>query len=109
MDYVLCSVGQMNFGVYGVTPLKANILQPLPERFRMEPYVLGNGFLAHSLGSLIVKGMMDPYKYASLLAQTIPPLCGIFSQDDGIYRQDYAKCHTADSVLVWIEEHKDER
>ncbi|GFW45195.1 DDE_3 domain-containing protein [Trichonephila clavipes] len=38
-----------------------------------------------------------------------PPLFAPFApQDDGIYQQDNAKCHTASSVREWFEEHGDE-
>ncbi|GBM39529.1 hypothetical protein AVEN_270712-1 [Araneus ventricosus] len=32
----------------------------------------------------------------------------IFPQNDGIYQQDNARCHTARSVCTWFEEHQDE-
>ncbi|GBM97306.1 hypothetical protein AVEN_27072-1 [Araneus ventricosus] len=32
----------------------------------------------------------------------------IFPQNDGIYQQDNARCHTARSVCAWFEEHQDE-
>ncbi|GFU04088.1 transposable element Tcb1 transposase [Trichonephila clavipes] len=31
-----------------------------------------------------------------------------FPQDDGIFQQDNARCHTAASVRAWFEEHQDE-
>ena len=54
-------------------------------------------FSWHSLGSLIiVEGTMDQYKYASVLADHVHPYMRIvFPQDDGIYQQDNARCHTA--------------
>ncbi|GFT28676.1 transposable element Tcb1 transposase [Trichonephila clavipes] len=54
-------------------------------------------FSWHSLGSLIiVEGMMDQYKCTSVLADLT-----VFPQDDGLYQQDNAKCHSAGSVRVW--------
>ncbi|GFX27711.1 transposable element Tcb1 transposase [Trichonephila clavipes] len=32
----------------------------------------------------------------------------VFPQDDGIFQQDNARCHTAASVRAWFEEHQDE-
>ncbi|GBN33969.1 hypothetical protein AVEN_130488-1 [Araneus ventricosus] len=32
----------------------------------------------------------------------------IFPQNDGIYQQDNARCHTARSVCAWFEERQDE-
>ncbi|GBM91921.1 hypothetical protein AVEN_132271-1 [Araneus ventricosus] len=32
----------------------------------------------------------------------------MFPQNDGIYQQDNARCHTARSVCAWFEEHQDE-
>ncbi|GBL86576.1 hypothetical protein AVEN_194831-1 [Araneus ventricosus] len=32
----------------------------------------------------------------------------IFPQNDGIYQQDNARCHTARNVCAWFEEHQDE-
>ncbi|GBN52542.1 hypothetical protein AVEN_185532-1 [Araneus ventricosus] len=32
----------------------------------------------------------------------------IFPQNDGIYQQDNARCHTARSVCAWFDEHQDE-
>ncbi|KFM75906.1 Transposable element Tcb1 transposase, partial [Stegodyphus mimosarum] len=56
-------------------------------------------FSWHSLGSLIiVEGTMDQYKYASVLADHVHPYMRIvFPQDDGIFQQDNARCHTAAS------------
>ncbi|KFM59722.1 Transposable element Tcb1 transposase, partial [Stegodyphus mimosarum] len=67
-------------------------------------------FSWHSLGSLIiVEGTMDQYKYASVLADHVHPYMRIvFPQDDGIFQQDNARCHTAASVRAWFEEHQDE-
>ncbi|GFX88378.1 transposable element Tcb1 transposase [Trichonephila clavipes] len=67
-------------------------------------------FSWHSLGSLIiVEGTMDQYKYASVLADHVHPYMRIvFPQDDGIFQQDNARCHTAVSVRAWFEEHQDE-
>ncbi|KFM59800.1 Transposable element Tcb1 transposase, partial [Stegodyphus mimosarum] len=57
-------------------------------------------FSWHSLGSLIiVEGTMDQYKYASVLADHVHPYMRIvFPQDDGIFQQDNARCHTAASL-----------
>ncbi|GFU85506.1 transposable element Tcb1 transposase [Trichonephila clavipes] len=71
----------------------------------------GLGMLSwHSLGSLIiVEGTIDQYKYASVLADHVPFLhAHCFTQDDGIFQQDNARCHTAASVRAWFEEHQDE-
>ncbi|KFM71212.1 Transposable element Tcb1 transposase, partial [Stegodyphus mimosarum] len=67
-------------------------------------------FSWHSLGSLIiVEGTMDQYKYASVLADHVHPYMRIvFPQDDGIFQQDNARCHTAASVRAWFEDHQDE-
>ncbi|GFX41209.1 transposable element Tcb1 transposase [Trichonephila clavipes] len=67
-------------------------------------------FSWHSLGSLIiVEGTIDQYKYASVLADHVHPYMRIvFPQDDGIFQQDNARCHTAASVRAWFEEHQDE-
>ncbi|GFX13012.1 transposable element Tcb1 transposase [Trichonephila clavipes] len=67
-------------------------------------------FSWHSLGSLIiVEGTTDQYKYASVLADHVQPYMRIvFPQDDGIFQQDNARCHTAASVRAWFEEHQDE-
>ena len=62
-------------------------------------------FSWHSLGALItVEGTMDQHKYAPcpILMRIVLP------QDDGIYQQDNATCHTARSVRAWIEEYQDE-
>ncbi|GFX32772.1 transposable element Tcb1 transposase [Trichonephila clavipes] len=32
----------------------------------------------------------------------------VFPQDGGIYQQDIAECHTADSVRSWFKEHQDQ-
>ncbi|KFM66230.1 Transposable element Tcb1 transposase, partial [Stegodyphus mimosarum] len=58
-------------------------------------------FSWHSLGSLIiVEGTMDQYKYASVLEDHVHPYMRIvFPQDDGIFQQDNARCHTAASGL----------
>ncbi|GFU98117.1 ryanodine receptor [Trichonephila clavipes] len=67
-------------------------------------------FSWHSLGSLIiVEGTMDQYKYASVLGDHVHQYMRIvFPQDDGIFQQDNARCHTAASVRAWFEEHQDE-
>ncbi|GFV03194.1 transposable element Tcb1 transposase [Trichonephila clavipes] len=67
-------------------------------------------FSWHSLGSMIiVEGTMDQYKYASVPADHVHPYMRIvFPQDDGIFQQDNARCHTAASVRAWFEEHQDE-
>ncbi|GFT70127.1 transposable element Tcb1 transposase [Trichonephila clavipes] len=64
-------------------------------------------FSWHSLGSLIiVEGTMDQYKYASVLADHVHPYMRIvFPQDDSIFQQGNARCHTAASVRAWFEEH----
>ncbi|GFU90017.1 transposable element Tcb1 transposase [Trichonephila clavipes] len=64
----------------------------------------------HYLGSLIiVEGTIDQYKYASVLADYVHPYMRIvFLQDDVIFQQDNARCHTAASVRAWFEEHQDE-
>ncbi len=36
MNHVLCSIGQMDVGVYGVKRLKTNTLQQLPEGSKVE-------------------------------------------------------------------------
>ncbi|GFU46110.1 transposable element Tcb1 transposase [Trichonephila clavipes] len=42
---------------------------------------------------------MDQYKYASVLADHVHPYMRIvLPQDDGIFQQDNARCHTAASV-----------
>ncbi|KFM64391.1 Transposable element Tcb1 transposase, partial [Stegodyphus mimosarum] len=57
----------------------------------------------------LVEGTMDQYKYASVLADHVHPYMRIvFPQDDGIFQQDNARCHTAASVRAWFEEHQDE-
>ncbi|GFX52240.1 hypothetical protein TNCV_4800971 [Trichonephila clavipes] len=38
----------MDICIYGMKPLKANTLQSLPERFRLEHYCLGNIFVTFS-------------------------------------------------------------
>ncbi|GBN57732.1 hypothetical protein AVEN_130996-1, partial [Araneus ventricosus] len=46
---------------------------------------------------------------ANVAAHGPPPYMRIiFPQNDGIYQQDNAKCHTARSVCAWFEEHQDE-
>ncbi|GFV08088.1 transposable element Tcb1 transposase [Trichonephila clavipes] len=37
-----------------------------------------------------------------------PDMRIVFPQNDAIYQQDNAKCHTAGSVRAWFEEHQDE-
>ncbi|GFY10843.1 transposable element Tcb1 transposase [Trichonephila clavipes] len=62
-------------------------------------------FSWHSL--IIVEGTMDQYKYASVLADHVHPYMRIvFPQDDGIFQQDNARCHTAANVRAWFEEHQ---
>ncbi|KFM62625.1 Transposable element Tcb1 transposase, partial [Stegodyphus mimosarum] len=63
-------------------------------------------FSWHSLGSLIiVEGTMDQYKYASVLADHVHPYMRIvFPQDDGIFQQDNARCHTAASDMPYLSE-----
>ncbi|GFV86048.1 DDE_3 domain-containing protein [Trichonephila clavipes] len=80
----------MDVGVYVVKPLKANTLQPLPERSRREHYGLGNFFLAFSGFSHHCRRHDGSIK------------------DGGFDQQEKAKCHTAGSVLDWFEEHQDE-
>lgn len=67
-------------------------------------------FSWQSLGPfIIVEGTMDQQKYASVLADHVHPYMQIvFPQQDGIYQQDNATCHTARSVRAWFEEHQDE-
>ncbi|GFY09543.1 transposable element Tcb1 transposase [Trichonephila clavipes] len=67
-------------------------------------------FSWHSLSSLIVvEGMRDQYKYASVLADHVHPyMCIVFPLDDRIYQLDNAKCHKADSARAWLEERQDE-
>ncbi|KFM58968.1 Transposable element Tcb1 transposase, partial [Stegodyphus mimosarum] len=62
-------------------------------------------FSWHSLGSLIiVEGTMDQYKYASVLADHVHPYMRIvFPQDDGIFQQDNARCHTAASIPFFVD------
>ncbi|GFY46097.1 transposable element Tcb1 transposase [Trichonephila inaurata madagascariensis] len=59
----------------------------------------------HSLGShVIMKGTLDQYKYASALEDHIHPYMPIvFPQDEWIYQQVNAKCHTAGSVCPGFE------
>ncbi|GFY03279.1 hypothetical protein TNCV_1172391 [Trichonephila clavipes] len=48
MNHVLCSIGQMDVGIYGVELLKVNTLQPLPEQCWLEHYGLAfSGFTHH--------------------------------------------------------------
>ncbi|GFX12857.1 transposable element Tcb1 transposase [Trichonephila clavipes] len=64
-------------------------------------------FCWNSLGPLIIP--MDQYKYPSVLADHVhPDMRIVFPQNDAIYQQDNAKCHTAGSVRAWFEEHQDE-
>ncbi|GFY11896.1 transposable element Tcb1 transposase [Trichonephila clavipes] len=102
----------MDVGVYGVKHLKANTLLLLPERFRLEAGALWSGECFPGIlwvHSSFWKGPMNQYKYASILADLVQPYMRIdFPQDDGIYQQNSAKCHTAGSVRAWFEEHQDE-
>ncbi|GFY11982.1 transposable element Tcb1 transposase [Trichonephila clavipes] len=102
----------MDIGVYGVKPLKAYTLQPLPEQCSQgwEHYGLGNIFLAFSGfthhcgrhdGSIQVR--ICPYgPCPTLYVHCFPP------QDVDIYQMDSVKCYTAGSVSAWFEEHQDE-
>ncbi|GFX76803.1 transposable element Tcb1 transposase [Trichonephila clavipes] len=77
-------------GKYGMTRLKANTLQQLLARFRLEHYGLGNVFL----------------KFSVFIHH-----CGKHDgsiEDGGIYQQDIAECHTTDSVRAWFKEHQDQ-
>ncbi|GFS59245.1 DDE_3 domain-containing protein [Trichonephila clavipes] len=52
---------------------------------------------------------MDQYKYASFLADHVPPNMRFdFPQEDEIYQRDSVECHLAGSVCTWLEEHLDE-
>lgn len=75
MNHILCSIGQINIGIYSVKHLKANTLQQLLEGSKLEEGALWSWkrLLWHSLGALIVKGMMDQCKYAYVLADHIHP------------------------------------
>ncbi|GFY06070.1 transposable element Tcb1 transposase [Trichonephila clavipes] len=77
-------------GKYGMERLKANTLQQLLARFRLEHYGLGNVFL----------------KFSVFIHH-----CGKHDgsiEDGGIYQQDIAECHTTDSVRAWFKEHQDQ-
>ncbi|GFT51624.1 DDE_3 domain-containing protein [Trichonephila clavipes] len=80
----------MDVGIYGVDSLKANTLQPLLERSRLEV----------DDGSIQVH--ICPY------GPCPPNMHIVFPQDDDIYKQGNVKCHTAVSVCAWFEEHQDE-
>ena len=60
-------------------------------------------FSWYSLGALrIVEGTMDQYKYVSILADHVHRyMRNVYPQEDGIYQQDNATCHTARSVRAW--------
>ncbi|GFX73868.1 transposable element Tcb1 transposase [Trichonephila clavipes] len=67
-------------------------------------------FSCHSLDLLIfVEGTMNRYKYSYVLSDYVHPYMHIvFPQDDSVYQQDNAKCHTAGSAHARFEEHWDE-
>lgn len=56
-----------------------------------------------SLGALIfVEGMMDLHKYTSVLADHVHPyMRSIFPKNDGLYKQNNARCHT-DHGVRWL-------
>lgn len=64
-------------------------------------------FLWHSLGHC---GRHDRSLQVHICPSgPCPPLhANCLPQNDGIYKQDNARCHTAPSVYVWFEEHQDE-
>ncbi|GFV56496.1 transposable element Tcb1 transposase [Trichonephila clavipes] len=79
-------------GNYGMKRLKANTLQQLLARLRLEAGVLWSGecFLKFSVFS---------------------HHCGKHDgsiEDGGIYQQDIAECHTTDSVRALFKEHQDQ-
>lgn len=78
MNYVLCCIGQMDVGVYGVKCVKDNTLYKLPEGFELEERTLWSGEYFFS------------------------------PQNDGIYQQDSARCYTSRSVCAGFEERQDE-
>ncbi|GFX93846.1 transposable element Tcb1 transposase [Trichonephila clavipes] len=87
----------MDVGVHSVKPLKVHTLQLLQNGAGWRGSIMvWEMFSEHSLGSLIiVQGMMDQYKYTSVLAEHVYPyMCIVFPLDDGIYHQDNVKSHT---------------
>ncbi|GBN84282.1 hypothetical protein AVEN_72197-1 [Araneus ventricosus] len=55
------------------------------------------------------RGYQECILNASVLADHVHSYMRIISpQNDGIYQQDNARCHTARSVCAWYEEHQDE-
>ncbi|GFY63549.1 hypothetical protein TNIN_69261 [Trichonephila inaurata madagascariensis] len=80
----------MDVGVYGVKPLQANTLQPLPKRSRLETGALNSlGNVSLTLSRLTHHWGRhdDQYKYASILTDHVHPyMCIVFPQDDGIYQ-----------------------
>ncbi|GFT24033.1 transposable element Tcb1 transposase [Trichonephila clavipes] len=111
MNRILCSIGQMDVDIRRETSERNH-----PATIAGTVQAGGGSIMVwgmfswHSLGSLIiVEGTMDQYKHASVLADHVHPyMCIVFPQDDGIFQQDNARCHTAFSVRAWFEEHQDE-
>lgn len=67
--------------------------------------------LSEKFAGNFVEGTMDQHKKAFVLVDHVPLLCIriVFPQDDDIYQQDKnARCHTARSVRVWLEDQQDE-
>ncbi|GFY36639.1 transposable element Tcb1 transposase [Trichonephila clavipes] len=99
-------------GKYGMKRLKANTLQQLLARFRLEAGALWSGenvFLKFSAfihhygkhdGSIEVR--ICPFR------PCLPFMRNVFPQDGGIYQQDIAECHTTDRVRAWFKEHQDQ-
>ncbi|GFX09527.1 hypothetical protein TNCV_2028931 [Trichonephila clavipes] len=79
----------MDFGVYDVKPLKVNTLQPLPKWTRLEEGAFCSRGCIPFGSLIIVDGMMNQCKYASVLADHAHPYMRIvFQQNDGLYQQD---------------------
>lgn len=62
-------------------------------------------FSFNGLGPLAeIEGSLDSTKYLSILRRkAIPELKKLFPEDDGIFQQDLASCHTAARVLDYLD------
>ncbi|GFY57840.1 hypothetical protein TNIN_500741 [Trichonephila inaurata madagascariensis] len=92
----------MDVGVYGVKLLKANTLQPLPERSRLEVGTLWDGECFS--GILWIYLLLWTARWINTsthltLCGRYSPLCvHCFPQNDGVYQQENAKCNTTGSI-----------
>ncbi|GFW66681.1 transposable element Tcb1 transposase [Trichonephila clavipes] len=99
----------MDVGVHGIKPLKARTLRPLPELSRLETGALWSGECFP--GILWVHSSLWKARWINismyLFLRTISTSkCALFSLLT--YQQDNAKCHTANRVRSWFEEHQAE-